>query len=153
MAQIIFTWIQSLYETGGQSINFLFSITSPLDLGPTYFPVQWVLGFFPGGRVANCWQLTHLHMQPRLRMCGTVPLLPFYTFMAWAETTLWLLNGRIVMIVYIFYCIETVSDIIVAMDMCFNYSLNYALFLLFLIVNNGVCTVYWGWNRSIVQSF
>ena len=69
-------------------------------------------------------------MQPRLRMRGTVPLLPFYTFMAWAETyfttTAWP-N----MIVYIFHYIETVSDIIVAMDMSFNYSLKLCFILTF----------------------
>jgi hypothetical protein len=29
---------------------------------------------------------THLHLVPRLRMSGAIPLLPLYDFMAWTET-------------------------------------------------------------------
>jgi hypothetical protein len=31
---------------------------------------------------------TYLHIVPRLRMTGAIPLLPLYAFMAWLRTTL-----------------------------------------------------------------
>ena len=46
-------------------------------------PTEWVLGFFPRGKVAKawCWLLTSILM-PRLGMSGAILLLPIYAFMA-----------------------------------------------------------------------
>jgi hypothetical protein len=48
--------------------------------GPTQPWIQWTSGFIPGGQ--SCQDViltTHLHVVPRLRMSGGIPLLP-YTF-------------------------------------------------------------------------
>ena len=42
-----------------------------LALGPTQPPVEWVLGFFLWFKAAGA-----LHIPPRLRMSGDIPLLP-----------------------------------------------------------------------------
>ena len=45
--------------------------------------------FFPRGLSGQGVRLTtHLHIVPKLRMCGATPHLPIYTFMAWTQTTL-----------------------------------------------------------------
>jgi len=51
--------------------------------------VQKVSGFLP----AYCWGVpsiffTPLHLKPRLRMNGAIPLFPLYAFMAWTWPTL-----------------------------------------------------------------
>jgi hypothetical protein len=56
----------------------LFSETSRPALGPDTPPTQWVLGLFPGGKSSRGSKLTtHLHLVPRLSMCGAEPLLPY----------------------------------------------------------------------------
>ena len=57
---------------------FLFSKTSRLTLGTTQSLFSGYLGSFPG----------RFHIMPRLRMDGSVLLLPVYDFMAMTEKTL-----------------------------------------------------------------
>ena len=46
-------------------------------------------GFLPRGQSRRGGRLTtHIHLVPRLRMSGAVPLLPLYAFMAWTGKTL-----------------------------------------------------------------
>ena len=46
-------------------------------------------GAFTGDKTAGGMKVnTHLHLTPRLRMSGVVPLRPLYAFMAWIGTNL-----------------------------------------------------------------
>ena len=55
----------------GVETFFLFSKYSRLVLGPT----QWVPGFFPEGKIdRGVKYVTHLHLVPRLRISGALPL-------------------------------------------------------------------------------
>jgi hypothetical protein len=56
-----------------------------MALRPTQPPIQWVPGFFSWGWSGWGVKLTtHLHLVPRSRMRGFIPLLPQYVFMAWS---------------------------------------------------------------------
>jgi hypothetical protein len=52
---------------------------SRLSVVPTQPSVHWLLGFK---------LTTYLHLVPRLRLSGAIPLLPLYVFMAWTGTAL-----------------------------------------------------------------
>jgi hypothetical protein len=55
---------------------------------PTQPPTQWVFGFFPGRKAVAAWTCPMtFHVEPRLRMIGTVLLLPLYVFAAWTGET------------------------------------------------------------------
>jgi len=56
--------------------------------GPTYPNIHWIPAFFPGDKAAVAWSWP-LNLEPRSRMSGAIPLLPFCTFKVWAQTTLW----------------------------------------------------------------
>jgi hypothetical protein len=63
--------------------NFLFTTTSTLALGPTQPPIQWVPEALSLGQVMKL--TTHLHLAPRSRICGAIPPLPQYAFIAWCS--------------------------------------------------------------------
>ena len=51
--------------------------------------IQWLPGFFLGGKVAGGLTLTtHLHLAPTLRMSRAVRPLPLYAFLAWTGKAL-----------------------------------------------------------------
>jgi len=55
----------------------------------TQLPTERVAGFFLMGKVDEGMKLTtHLHLVPRLRISGAIPLLPPSAFMVWAEKKL-----------------------------------------------------------------
>lgn len=57
-------------------VFFIISETPRASLGPIQPPILWVPEDLPGGKTA--WVLSsHLHLAPRLRMCGAEPLIPF----------------------------------------------------------------------------
>ena len=69
--------------------TFLFSKMSRPALGPTQPPIHWVPGSFPGSKEVGALKLTtHLNLVLRLRMSGTIPLLPLYAFMVWTGKNL-----------------------------------------------------------------
>jgi hypothetical protein len=70
----------------GQEI-FLFPKMSKPALGLKLPLVQSAAGIFPGDEAAGVTLTTHLHLVPKLRMCGAIPLLTLYAFMAWSGTT------------------------------------------------------------------
>jgi hypothetical protein len=51
-------------------------------------PIHRVLEFFPGDSGRGVKLTNHLHLMPRLRMSGAIPLLVLYAFKACAEKTL-----------------------------------------------------------------
>jgi hypothetical protein len=54
-------------------------------MGPNQPPIQWVPGALSLGQNGQGVKLTtHLHLVPRSRMCGAIPPLPQYVFMAWS---------------------------------------------------------------------
>jgi len=64
-------------ESWQGSGNFLFSKTSIMTLQPSQSPIQWLQGFFPGGKTAGGIQLTtHHHLVPSLRISGVIPVPP-----------------------------------------------------------------------------
>ena len=63
---------------------FLFSKTSRPALGPTQPSIHWVPSSLPGRSVTLT---THLHLVPRLRMNGVIPLRRLYAFMVWRGKT------------------------------------------------------------------
>ena len=65
----------------GQEI-FIFYESSRPTLGSTKLLVQCIPGFFPGGKAAETWNWP-LHLAPRLRMSGVIPLLPLYAYVTW----------------------------------------------------------------------
>jgi hypothetical protein len=57
----------------------------------TQRPIQWVTGFFSGGKEAGGGGvnlITNFHLVRGLIMSGGMSLLPLYAFMTWPETTL-----------------------------------------------------------------
>jgi hypothetical protein len=60
---------------------FLFTTASIPVLKTTQPPIQWVIGAVSLGMKL----ITHLHLVPRTRMRGTIPLLHQYAFMAWCS--------------------------------------------------------------------
>jgi len=73
------------YRQGYGRILFLFSTASRPALGPTHPPVQWVPRALSWGVKwpEGVKLTTHLHLLPKLRMCGATPALLQYVFMAW----------------------------------------------------------------------
>jgi hypothetical protein len=62
--------------------------TYRLAVGPTYPPVQGIVGALPLGiKLLGYEVTTYLYLAPRLRMSGAMPLL-LYTFIACTGTTL-----------------------------------------------------------------
>jgi hypothetical protein len=59
--------------------NFLFTTASRPALEPAKPPIQWVPGALPQGVKLT----THLHLVPKSRKHGAMPLLPKYAFVAW----------------------------------------------------------------------
>ena len=55
---------------------FLSSKSYRLAMGPTQFPIQWVLWIFPRGKVAGHDVDHSLHLVPNLRMSGAILPLP-----------------------------------------------------------------------------
>jgi len=59
----------------------VFQLVSFLQVStPSHVPVSRLL--------KHCQLTTHLHLVPRLRMSGSIPLLPIYSFMVWIESAL-----------------------------------------------------------------
>ena len=71
---------------------FLLSETSRPALGFTRPPVRWVVrGSCPEQRRLR-GEADQLHLVPRLKVSGAIPLLPLHVFMAWTRTAVPLLN-------------------------------------------------------------
>jgi hypothetical protein len=51
-------------------------------LGPTQPTFLWI----PRGKAAGVWSSAHFHLALRLRMCGALPLSPWYACMVWTGT-------------------------------------------------------------------
>jgi len=79
-----FEMVGSKFESRQVLEIFLFFKMSRVALKPTQPPIQLYRGSFPGGRKTgrNVMSTTHLHLAPRLRMNGVIPLLPLYVFKA-----------------------------------------------------------------------
>jgi len=57
-------------------------------MGSTQLAVQSVPAFCTGVKTDGVKLTAHLHLVPRLRMSGAVPLLPLHAFMVWTRITL-----------------------------------------------------------------
>jgi hypothetical protein len=74
------------WTTGAEAKDF-FSKTSRPTVGLTWIPIQWVTGVLSWGYSGRGVKLTtHLHLVPRLRMVGAIPVLFVYVFLAWTGT-------------------------------------------------------------------
>jgi hypothetical protein len=74
------------FESRQMENNFAFSKRCFAAVGLNQSPVQWLLGlslFAWGVRLTS-----HLHLVPRLRMSGDIPLLFLYAFMVWTRSLL-----------------------------------------------------------------
>jgi hypothetical protein len=79
----------------GQNILF-FSITSRPALRPTQTVIQLVPRFFPGEENGGGTKLTaHLYLLPRLRLSGTIPLIPVRAFTVWIRKKIYLSNQNV----------------------------------------------------------
>ena len=68
--------------------DFLFSEVSRTALGTIHLPIQWVLGFLPGGVKWPKHKAKHsLPLSARLRISGAIPLFLLYAFIVWTGTT------------------------------------------------------------------
>jgi hypothetical protein len=67
-----------------------FCLLQNVQTSPGAHPVFFFNGYrgFHGYSGWGVKLTTHLHLVPRLRMIGAMPLLPLYAFMVWTETTL-----------------------------------------------------------------
>ena len=72
---------------------FLFFRTSGPALGSIQPAIQWVLGVLSSGAKppGSLQLITRLHLLPRLRIKGSIPLLPPYALTLWTGTNLNLL--------------------------------------------------------------
>jgi hypothetical protein len=74
-----------LYHVG--EINFSLLQNLQTDSGAQPAAYLMSIGFLSRNQTDRDIKLTtHLHLVPRLRISGAMPLLPLYTFMAWTET-------------------------------------------------------------------
>jgi hypothetical protein len=63
---------------------FLFTTKSRAALVSTWPPIQWIPGALSlGVKRLGVKLTTHLNLLPRSRVCGVIPPLPQYAFMAW----------------------------------------------------------------------
>jgi hypothetical protein len=96
--QLLYVWfdilweqvmkIQVFWDTAQSHMAQQFSLlkTSRLALGASSSRTTGVLS-----QGKSSWGVkltTYLHLVPRLRMCGAIPLLPLYAFMLWKRTIL-----------------------------------------------------------------
>jgi hypothetical protein len=62
---------------------FLFTTASRTALGLTQPRIQWVPGALSLGVKWLGREVDHIHLVPRSRIRGAIPILPHYVFMAW----------------------------------------------------------------------
>jgi len=74
-------------STHGQGTSVFPKIFRP-TLGCIQHCIQWVQTFSQGKSRRGVKFSTHLHLVPRLRMSGSLPLFSLHAFMAWTRTTL-----------------------------------------------------------------
>jgi hypothetical protein len=80
-------WTTAVQFPAGTILEILPFITASRPiLGPTPSPMQGVPGLLPRGYSSRTVKLTtHLHLVPKLRICGAIPTLPQHVFMAGAS--------------------------------------------------------------------
>jgi len=89
-------WRDRNWVTGWTGI-YLFSRIARQTLRSTQPPIQ-APRFLSGGKSAGAFKLTtHLHLVPRLRINGAVPLFTMYVCMAWRGTALPLYGGTVIL--------------------------------------------------------
>jgi len=78
-------WDGRLNSGIGSEIFLLFQTSRNYGAHPaSYSIVNWTILCGQGGRGINL--IPHLHLAPRLRVSGAIPLLPLYAFMSWLGT-------------------------------------------------------------------